>query len=105
MGWLFTHFMDALAVRTPGGSSKRSPVSAAKALHALAPAFLPLWDHKIAWKYGCRYEANPVGAYIKFCGLMRDFALKASGWHLPADKTLLKLIDEFNYSRYTQGWI
>jgi len=84
---------------------KRSPVSVSKALHLLAPNFFPLWDDKIARHYGCYYDVNPAGKYISFCKIIETVADKVKGYTSRSDRTLLKLIDQYNYSKYTQGWI
>ncbi len=95
-------------LRKSGGKEKASPVSVAKALHMLAPAFFPMWDYEIAhgsprssgWK--CPYETFPAIAYIVFCERIQKFAaqlnakLSAGHWLL-AEKTLLKRIDEYNF--------
>jgi len=83
----------------------RSPVAVAKALHLLAPEFFPPWDNKIARKgYQCNYAKNPAEKYLTFCQKMKTMESKIKNC---ADKPskLIKLIDEYNYSKYTQGWI
>ena len=84
---------------------KRSPVSVSKALHLLAPAFFPLWDDKISRAYGCYYNENPAQRYISFCKIMKNMVEKVKDYIKISDKSVLKLIDEYNYSKYTQGWI
>lgn len=102
---LFGSFLDALGIMVDG-KIRRSPVGTAKALHLLAPDFLPIWDEKIAIKYGCRYSNNPEKKYFKFCGLSKDTAEKVRGYIVPPEgRTLLKLIDEYNYAKFTKGWI
>lgn len=87
----------------------RSPVAVAKNLHLLAPRFFPLWDNKIAQKYGCSYNKNPAEKYVLFCKKIKKFAEKFKDdekiKRYEKEKSLLKLIDEYNYSKYTQGWI
>lgn len=83
---------------------KRSPVSAVKVLHLLAPNFFPLWDDRIARAYECYYDVNPAEKYILFCKLTKTMADRVRHYSDRLDKTLLKLIDEYNYS-YTQRWI
>jgi len=74
------------------GKIRRSPVGTAKALHLLAPDFLPIWDEKIAIKYGCRYSNNPEGKYFKFCGLLKDMAERVNGYIVPPKgRTILKV--------------
>jgi len=88
--------------------TRKSPVAVAKALHLLAPTFFPLWDERIAKKYGCYYNSCPAKEYIRFMKLMKRFAKKVKNYIAPSNyqnKTLLKLIDEFNYSKYTKRWI
>lgn len=84
---------------------KRSPVAVSKALHLLAPNFFPLWDDKISRAYGCYYDVNPAEKYISFCKSTKTIADKVKDYIIRSDKTLIKLIDEYNYSKYTQGWI
>ena len=98
---LFLAFLDAL--QTERG---RSPVAVAKALHLLAPAFLPLWDDKIARAYGCYYNTHPERKYVAFAYHMQALARRLQE-HVPPDcgRTFLKLIDECNYAKYTKGWI
>ena len=105
---LFIHFLKALRRIKSGKKGKvtRSPVAVAKALHMLAPGFFPLWDYEIARAYGCSYYTNPGQSYLVFCRLMRDMANTVKNYvNSRTDKTLLKLIDEYNYAKYTQGWI
>lgn len=111
---LFEEFMEATKIPE---NEKRSPVATSKALHSLAPSFFPLWDEAIAEGYDCKYNRDPSGAYILFCKRMEivvnevkdyDFGEKheikfESGFK--EEKSLLKLIDQYNYSKYTKGWI
>lgn len=80
-------------------------MAVAKALHLLAPNFFPLWDETIARAYGCYYNENPAEKYVLFCKITKTIADKVRNYILRSDKTLTKLIDEYNYSKYTQGWI
>src|SRR5207244_13488329 len=84
----------------------QSPVAVAKELHLLAPNFLPLWDDKIARAYDCYYNVHPDQRYVAFAYKMRALARQLQE-HVPADfgRTFLKLIDEYNYAKYTKGWI
>jgi len=84
---------------------KKSPVAVAKALHLLAPNFFPLWDAKIAWAYGCRYNDRPEEKYVSFCKITNAMADKLKGCISRPDKTIIKLIDEYNYSKHTRNWI
>ena len=84
---------------------KRSPVSVSKALHLLAPDFFPLWDDRISRAYGCYYTENPAQKYISFCKTAKIIADKVKDCSIRSDRTLIKLIDEYNYSKYTKKWI
>ena len=98
---LYDEFLSALRIAEGKCQGRRSPVAVAKALHLLAPAFFPLWDDKIAKAYGCWYE------YIPFLRKMVDLArLVGPGLALiDPGKTVLKVIDEYNYAKYTKGWV
>ncbi len=75
------------------------PVGAAKSIHLLAPDFLPLWDTKIAEVY----SSLDVDGYWKFMkktktqykNIMRDPILCVD------DVGLLKLLDEYNFCKYS----
>ena len=98
---LYEAFLAALQIAGGKSAGRRSPVSASKALHLMAPEFFPLQDDKIATEYGCHYS------YIPFIKKMKSYAevlapqidLQIMG------ETLLKLIDEFNYAKFTKAWI
>jgi hypothetical protein len=102
---LFAEFLEALQITTGGARGKKSPVAVAKALHLLAPNFFPLWDEKIAKAYGCYYSRNPAEKYVSFCETTRSIAGTVGNYIDRSDKTLVKLIDEYNYSKYTKKWI
>lgn len=103
---LFDGLLDALDVPNAARSKgRRSPVAAAKALHLLAPAFFPLWDLRIANALACRYSEQPARAYVAFCWKTKALAEHVSPFVDRPEKTLLKLIDEYNYARFTKGWI
>jgi hypothetical protein len=104
---LFNQFLIALQICEGSSIGKRSPVSASKALHLLAPRFFPLWDGKIARAYNCYYDEFPDDKYVMFTKKMQVMAAKlAPSVRTPeTGKTLLKLIDEYNYAKYTKGWI
>ena len=105
---LFNDFLEALQVASGKKQGVKSPVAVAKALHLLAPKFFPLWDAKIAKAYNCCYNRNPFKKYNQFMKLMKNFA-KVVGSYVNLSyypkKSLLKLIDEYNYSKYTKEWI
>ncbi len=94
-------------------------VSASKILHLLAPSYFTLWDENIVKAYGCqwRYEVfmqqiqevseRLLGSYMENLGVKKDVARK-NLVHLGRDsggiavrKSLVKLIDEYNYATYT----
>ncbi len=102
---LFDQFLNALQIHSGKSQGRRSPVAVAKALHLLVPSFFPLWDDAIARGYECYYSEDSAGKYVEFCKLMRELAGKVKGYVDRTDKTLLKLIDEYNYSKYTQEWV
>jgi hypothetical protein len=101
IGILYDQFLQALQICDGKLKGRQSPVAAVKALHLLAPAFFPLWDYKIAVEYKCQYD------YIPFLRKIKDIAadldpvvdVRKEG------RTLLKMIDEYNYARYTKSWI
>ncbi len=107
---LFNKFLEALQIDSDK-KVKKSSVSVAKALHLLASEFFPLWDQKIAKAYECYYNKNPAERYFSFCKITKDIADKVKDcdevkdYIIQSGKTLVKLIDEYNYSKYTQGWI
>lgn len=101
---IFNEFVDALR-RVK--DNKASPVSAAKALNPLAPDFFPIWDSNIAFAYDCFYLADIADSpYINFCKKTKIMAERVVEC-VPQqdDRSLLKRIDEFNYSKYTMHWI
>ena len=99
---LFVAFLDALRI----AKGKKSPVAVAKALHLLAPDFLPIWDENIARAYGCYYNLHPDEKYVAFAYEMQGLARQLQE-HVPpgSGRTFLKLIDEYNYAKYTKQWI
>jgi len=102
---LFVDFLDALQIQTGKEKGRKSPVAVAKALHMLAPGFFPLRDERIARAYGCHYSRNPQDQYVSFCRITRNIAGELRSVFTRSDKTLVKLIDGYNYSRYTKKWI
>lgn len=103
---LFAEFLAALAIAGGDKGGVRSPVATAKALHLLAPHFFPLWDRKIANAYACNYTRNPETSYVEFFRLMQSLAMSLPRKLRPGlpGKTMLKLIDEYNYAKLTKGW-
>ncbi len=103
---LFDSFLAALQLCEGKKRGTGSPVAVAKALHLLAPSFFPLWDAKIASAYGCHYTVAPADAYIGFTRRIKQLAeaVRTFG-DATGGKTLLKLIDEYNYARFTKKWM
>jgi len=96
---LFDEFLEALkGVRE--AKAIRTPVGVTKALHLLAPKFFPMWDNKIAKNYECSFTTkNAAEKYICFCYLIKELAEKVGSYPgLPTDRTLVKLIDEYNHA-------
>lgn len=104
---LFLVFLDALRIADGTKKGCKSPVAVAKALHLLAPNFLPIWDDKIARAYACHYSQNPDRKYVAFAYKMQALARQLQERVPSSDcgRTFLKLIDEYNYAKHTKGWI
>lgn len=102
---LFAAFLAALAIAEGNKAGGQSPVAVAKTLHLLAPGFFPLWDRKIALAYGCDYARRPAEQYLAFLRSAQAMARALQRVSLPPGKTLLKLLDEYNYAKFTKGWV
>jgi hypothetical protein len=102
---LFSRFLDALQVSSGPHKGRKSPVSVAKALHLLAPTFFPLWDEKIARAYGCYYKRNPAQQYLEFCKRVKLVVPQIDPALVTSERPILKVIDEYNYARFTKRWI
>jgi hypothetical protein len=102
---LFQEFLDALRICEGKCVGRGSPVAVAKALHLLAPSFFPLWDETIARAYDCYYTGDAPGQYMAFFVKTKAIAEAVAPQVTLKGKTLLKLIDEYNYAKYTKGWI
>jgi len=102
---LFAKFLEALQIDSGKKRGTKSPVAVAKALHLLAPKFFPIWDDKIARAYRCYYNENPAEKYVSFCRITKTIVNEVRKYIGRSDKTLIKLIDEYNYSKYTKKWI
>jgi hypothetical protein len=96
--YLFETFLPALA--RPGAPN--CAVSVAKSLHLLAPGFFPLWDKNIAVAYRCDYSRHPIEKYIAFLRISQSIARNLQAAMELGGKTALKLIDEYNYAKYTK---
>lgn len=98
-------FNDLTNVLSSG--NRRAQVSAAKALHAIAPDFFPMWDRSIADAlYNTPYADEPGVAYLAFCGRIRSRVVSLQpDWdsldrnHWLRNKPILKRVDEFNFMR------
>lgn len=102
---LFHDLLAALAIAEGSRKGRQSAVAAAKALHLLAPGFFPLWDREIARAYDCEYSEQPSAQYLAFTKMMQRTAHALRAVTVPEGKTLLKLIDEYNYAKFTKQWI
>ncbi|WP_321428392.1 hypothetical protein [uncultured Methanolobus sp.] len=98
---IFNEFNNALQ----GLDGTKSPVSTAKALHLLVPDFFPLWDASIARKYKVYYTKNPDEKYLLFCKYSQTIYDQVKEYKSLPEKSILKIIDEYNYSKYSRGWI
>jgi hypothetical protein len=127
---LFNELLEALKTEDKG---RKSPVAVAKALHLLAPNFFPLWDVKIAEEgYNCLWGASFEGSdmyliliqktqqqideiiqsYTGLSGLdlnekkdtLKEICANCSS-NLPFKKSIIKIIDEYNYAKFTKKWI
>jgi len=109
---LFNAFLSALRItKYKNGQEAQSPVSAAKALHILAPDFFPLWDGRIAKAYRCYWYSPDRGAlkYWQFMLRMKKIVESLQGQQdeikALSGRPVLKLIDEYNYSRFSKDWL
>jgi hypothetical protein len=80
------------------------PVGAAKALHLMAPRVFPLWDRKIATRYGVTLSTSGANRnrYAKFMAVAREQcrALAREGYV----GNPLKAVDEYNFCKFTKKW-
>lgn len=91
--------------KSGGAPDSFGPVGAAKALHLLAAEFFPLWDRAITKGYGI-YLGSAGQNAVEYLGFMTT-VISQIGHVCPAGNPegLLKRIDEFNYCRFTKGWL
>jgi hypothetical protein len=82
------------------------PVGAAKALHLLAPRTFPLWDRAIAKAYGLALGLRGTNStrYLSFMTTCRRQS-HALGGEKGLGHNPLKALDEYNYCRFTKGWL
>lgn len=108
--------------------STGSPVAASKVLHVLAPHFFVMWDNAISAGYGCGIIYNTAIAMnekyynflVRIQSELREAIQSYADSHsiknfvdasnalireLHADgrKTLAKIIDEYNFMKFTRG--
>ena len=109
---IFTDFLKGLRRPAYRKSPKAfSPVSVAKALHVLAPEFFPLWDYEIAKTYGCYWHSSSRSPekywqfILKMNVLVTSLGDGLENLKASSDLSILKLIDEYNYSGYTKDWL
>ena len=102
---LFAGFLAALAIAEGKRVGAQSAVAVAKAMHLLAPAFFPLWDKEIANAYKCDYAVEPAAQYLAFLRIAQGMARSLALSDVPREKTVLKLIDEYNYAKFTKHWV
>lgn len=88
------------------------PTSASKIMHCIIPELFMMWDEGIRNAYG--YVGNEVG-YLKFMresqrilkSILESYGKSRKELCHEAypmiNKTLVKLLDEFNYMRFTKG--
>jgi hypothetical protein len=128
---LFSGFLNATA-GTNSRFTRRSPTAVSKVLNLLAPKCFPLWDKAISLQYDCWWVYSDFGftEYIKFMriskqqciGLVTRYSRSNNIQNLDMAEqkliqdcqsvsnisyrpSLLKLIDEYNYAKFTKGWI
>ena len=85
-------------------------VGAAKALHLLAPQFLPLWDRRIAEAYGVGLKERGMNAphYLRFMDITKGQCDALDGYHALSQaicRNPLKALDEYNYCKFGRGWM
>jgi hypothetical protein len=116
---LFEEMLEATSIRMINAHEvRRSPVSAAKALHALAPRVFPIWDDTIRTRLGYGGSSRTAAQqYVRFMRSCRDSLIELSAEQslkeLEAElsklgrfpKTILKFLDEYFYALYTKRWI
>jgi hypothetical protein len=76
-------------------------VGAVKVMHLWAPRFFPLWDNPIANAYGFDLS-DPGRQYCRFVDCVR---LQLPKLEPPQGVSALKSLDEFNYCRFSKGWM
>jgi hypothetical protein len=119
---LFDELLDVLECE-----NRKSPVATSKALHLLAPNFFPIWDDDISKAYGCYWYDSSMASqrYLRFMEKMKNLSQKIISTYMdknkvdketaketirkkassnvPFIKSMLKIIDEYNYA-FTKYW-
>jgi len=80
---------------------RNSPVAVAKALHLLAPSFFSLNDKIAKALDAITITKNYAEKYISFYLIIKIIVNDVRNYIDRSDKSLIKLIDEYNYSKYT----
>jgi len=82
------------------------PVGASKCLHLLAPNFFPLWDRAIANRYGLSLQKKGENAtlYAQFLYHTQKQSERTGSSQLHG-RSILKAIDEYNFCKFTKGWL
>lgn len=104
---LFKNLMEALKISSGKLKGNKSPVATVKALHLLAPKFFPLWDDKIARAYNCKWKNSDeaVLKYLEFCHKTKEVVIGLRSHTKNKDSQILKMLDEYNYAKYSKNWI
>lgn len=90
-----------------GFETALGPVGAAKALHLLAPHFMPLWDRAIAAEYTGHLGRTGTNGrrYLVFMRECREQSIALGADSSTVEGNVLKALDEYNYCVFTKGWI
>jgi len=129
---IFDCFLDATAGKNPK-FTRKTVTGTSKCLHLLTPSLLPMCDEAISQAYGCWWVYSDFGfsEYFKFMEytkilaeqLVTEYSKKHniqnsdqvemrlvneiktySGDTYQYNKSLLKIIDEYNYAKYSKEW-
>ncbi len=84
------------------------PVGAAKTLHLLCPQYFPIWDRRIAHRYGQGLlpvsQGGNADRYLRFMEITQHQCQCFGGQHA-LGRNPLKALDEYNYCHYTRNWL
>jgi hypothetical protein len=123
---IFIDFLQALSITTKKGINERSPVAVAKGIHLLLPNFFPIWDNAISKGYGCHWRDSTdspekyvsfiekiknnaqviINSYVKEFNIDNHAAEQRIISLHPLKRlySIIKMIDEYNYAKYTKKW-